>query len=138
MGNPRVYQYPAEECDVLDKERLRQFRDKRGEWISWLRGHDPHSIWRQITTILWDDVLFRTANDLRRQALDHPSENVGFNDAVLRLFDAGFVATQVTAIRRLTDRQPKDRTKGVISLRRLVADIRVSVVRVFGTGSGLK
>lgn len=118
--------YPAEECDVLDKEGLRRFRDKRSEWISWLRSDDPHSIWGQITNILWSDVLFRTANDLRRQALAHPSENVGFNGAVLRLFDAGFVATQVTAIRRLTDRQPRDPTKGVISLRRLVADIRAS------------
>jgi len=119
-----MYQYPVEQCDVSDKERLRQFREKRAEWITWLRGDDPHSIWRQITALLWDDVLFRTVNDLRREAVERPSEGVGFNGAVLRLFDAGFVTTQVTAIRRLTDRQPRDPTKGVISLRRLIADIR--------------
>lgn len=119
-----MYQYPVEECDVSDLECLRQFRAKRAEWITWLRGTDPHSIWRQITDLLWDDVLFRTVNDLRHQALNHPSEGVGFNDAVLRLFDAGFITTQATAIRRLTDRQPRDPTKGVISLRRLVADIK--------------
>jgi hypothetical protein len=118
--------YPVEECDVLDKEGLRLFRDKRSEWISWLQGDDPHSIWRQITTILWFDVLFRTVNDLWRHGLDHPSENVGFNHAVLHLFNAGFVTTQVTAIRRLTEPQPKNPTKGVISLRRLVGDIRDS------------
>ena len=119
-----MYQYSVEQCDVSDPECLRQFRDKRTEWITWLRGNDPHSIWRQITALLWDDVLFRTVNDLRREARECPSESVGFNSPVLRLFDAGFVTTQVTAIRRLTDRQPKDSTKGVISLRRLIADIR--------------
>jgi hypothetical protein len=119
-----MYQYPVEECDVRDLDSLRQLRVKRAEWITWLRGDDPHSIWRQITALLWNDVLFRTVNDLRRIALEKPNGGVGFNDAVLRLFDAGFVTTQVTTIRRLTDRQPKDPTKGVISLRRLVADIR--------------
>ncbi len=119
------YEYQIEACDVLDKERVKQLREKRKEWISWLRGNDPHSIWRQITSLLWDDVLFRTVNDLRRHAAENPSAKVGFNGPVLRLFDVGFITTQVTTIRRLTDRQPKDPTKGVISLRRLVADIRV-------------
>ncbi len=121
-----MYQYPVDECDVCDLKRLRQFRDKRAEWISWLRSDDPHSIWKQFHALFWDDVLFRTVNDLRRQALDRPSEGVGFNGAVLRLFDAGFVTTQVTTIRRLTDPQPRDPKKGVISLRRLVKDIRAS------------
>jgi hypothetical protein len=124
MTNQCMYQYPVEECDVRDLDSLRQLRVKRAEWITWLRGDDPHSIWRQITALLWNDVLFRTVNDLRRIALEKPNGGVGFNDAVLRLFDAGFVTTQVTTIRRLTDRQPKEPTKGVISLRRLVADIR--------------
>lgn len=118
------YEFPIEACDVLDKERVKQLREKRKEWISWLRGNDPHSIWRQITSLLWDDVLFRTVNDLRRHAAENPSAKVGFNGPVLRLFDVGFITTQVTTIRRLTDRQPKDPKKGVISLRRLVADIR--------------
>ncbi len=121
-----MYQHAIEQCHVLDKERLRLFRDKRETWRFWLRGDDPHSIWKQIWALLWDDVLFRTVNDLRRHALDHPSDTVGFNSAVLRLFDAGFVTTQVTAIRRLTERQPRDPAKSVISLRRLVDDIRAS------------
>ncbi len=42
----------------------------------------------------------------------------------MRLFDTGFVAIQTTAIRRLTERSLEDPSKGVISLRRLVDDIR--------------
>lgn len=119
-----MYQYPVEKCDVRDLDRLRKFREKRAEWISWLHGDDPHSIWGQIHALLWDDVLFRTVNDLRRHAIDFPSGRVGFNSAVLRMFDAGFVTTQVTAIRRLTDPQWNQPHKGVISLRRLIDDIR--------------
>jgi hypothetical protein len=82
------YGHPIEACDVLDKARLTQLREKRKGWISWLRANDPHSIWRQITSLLWDDVLFRTINDLRRYATENPSAKVGFNGPVLRLFSA--------------------------------------------------
>lgn len=119
-----MYKYPIEKCDVLDKENLNRFRDKRAEWISWLLGNDAHSIWRQISSLLWDNTLFMTINDLRRLAAERPDESVGFNSAVMRMFDAGFIATQVTAIRRLTDKQPQGPDKGVISLRRLVEDIK--------------
>ncbi len=119
-----MYQYPVEQCDISNQERLLLYRSKRAEWINWLRGNDSHSIWRQINNLLWEDLLFRTVNDLRRNAIEYPSKDVGFNDAVLRLFDAGFVTTQVTAIRRLTDKQPRDPKKGVISISRLITDIR--------------
>ena len=122
-----AYKYPVEECDVEDKDRLHQFRKMRTKWIEWLRGHDIHSIRPQINKLLWDDVLFRTVNDLRRLAIENPNEDVGFNEAVLSLFDAGFVATQATAIRRLTERPmatSRNKNRGVISLGRLITDIK--------------
>lgn len=125
-----MYKYPVCDCDVQDKERLKVFRKKREEWIAWLRGNDPHSIWRQINRLLWDDILFRTLNDLRRAAAEHPSQSVGFSSDVLRLLDAGFVTTQATAIRRLTDKPSSDPKKGVISLRRLIADIQAHLDRI--------
>lgn len=117
------YQYPISECDVKDDAKLETFRTKRSEWISWLKSDDPHSIWPQINQLLWDDVLFQTVNDLRREATEHPTEEVAFNGSVLRLLDAGFVTTQATAIRRLTDKPSDDPKKGVLSLRRLIKDI---------------
>jgi hypothetical protein len=118
------YQYPISQCDVKDSAKLEIFRRKRREWISWLKSDDPHSIWPQINQLLWDDVLFRTVNDLRREATEHPTEEVAFNGNVLRLLDAGFVTTQATAIRRLTDKPTNDPKKGVLSLRRLIKDIK--------------
>lgn len=107
-----------ERVDVVDVARFEQFRKKRLEWLSWLNGDDPHSIWRQISALLWDYVLFLTLNDLRNDAAQSQAEGVGFNEPVLRLFDAGFVATQATGIRRLADKR-----NDVISLQRLVDDM---------------
>ena len=113
-----------EQCDVHDIEKLRVFRDRRAQWIAWLDDRDPHSIWKQIGTMHWDAVLFRTINDLRRAANERPTAAIGFNQPVIRLFDAGFVATQALAIRRLTDPPGRDPDKGVVSVRRLLQDIR--------------
>lgn len=121
-----MYKYPIEECDVDDKDQLRKFREKRAEWLTWLNGKDPHSIWPQISTLLWNAVLFHTVNDLRREARESPSADVGFNGAVIRLFDAGFVSTQATAIRRLTDEKDNRPERDVISLRRVIADIKAN------------
>ena len=112
------YQYPVSECRAGNRENLETFRGKRQEWLLWMDGSAPHSIWPQIRQMLWDDVLFRTINDLREEATARPTPSVGFNGPALRLFQAGFLATQVMAIRRLTD----DR-KDVLSLRRLIKEI---------------
>jgi hypothetical protein len=97
------------------------FREKRDIWISWLAGEDLHAIWRQIAQLLWDYAFFQTLNELREEADRKPTEGVGFNPQVLCLLDAGFVATQASGVRRLVDRG-----KDVISLGRLVDDIRHS------------
>ena len=89
-----------------------------------MNGDDLHSIWRQQSSLLWDYALFLTINELRKEAGQNPTKGVGFNAAVLRLFDTGFAVAQVTGIRRLTEKQWKDPLKRVISLRSLVDDIR--------------
>ena len=130
MNTSTDYRYAEDECDVIDKDKLRRYRAKRAEWISLIHSDDPHSIWRQISSLLWDEVLFRTINDLRRRAVENVFPSVGFNGSVLRMFDTGFVTTQVTAIRRLTERQPKNPDKGIVSLRRLVSDIRTAIPEI--------
>ena len=108
----------------MDTERLQKFLTKRKEWLSWLNGDDQHSIWRQITSLLWDYALFKTIRELRVEAAQNPSEGIGFNAPVLRLLESGFVITQATGIRRLSERQSRDRTKHVISLRALLDEIK--------------
>ena len=65
-------------------------------------------------------------NELRRIAFTEPSESVAFNGSVINLFDAGFVVTQATAIRRLIEKSKSDPKLAVISLRSVLADIEES------------
>ena len=91
--------------------------------MQWLNGQDPHSVSRQIYSMLWDYALFCSVNELRRIAVTEPESGTGFNGPVIRLFDAGFVAVQATTIRRLIE-EPKSNPKlAVISLRSILRDI---------------
>lgn len=127
-----MYKYPVDQCNVQDKAKLAEFREKRATWIKFLSEDDEHAIWSQINRMLWDDTVFRSVNEARRLATADPKPDVGFNEAVIRLFDAGYVATQTTTIRRLTEVWPprsgqKDPKRAVISLPRILAEIRESL-----------
>jgi hypothetical protein len=115
---PHDYAYPIAQCDVTTEKRaaLESYRDKRRLWLSWIDTDEHHAIWRVLSSMVWTDVSFR--------ALTHfavNDENNGLNNTLLAeaLLD-GHVATQVLAIRRLMD----DRNSDIISLRRLVKDLR--------------
>ena len=118
------YSYSTEQCDIEDKTKAELFRRRREEWDKWLIGPDPHAISRQISSMLWSHALFCIVNDLRNTAKAQPQSGVGFNDPVLRLFDAGFVSTQATAIRRLIEKPDPNPKKAVISLRSILAEMK--------------
>ena len=118
------YTYSIDQCDILDKWKGEAFRQKRLQWTEWLKGEDPHSISRQIYSMLWDHALFCVVNELRKIAGTEPENGVGFNGPVIRLFDAGFVTTQATTIRRLIEKPKANPKWAVISLRRVLKDIK--------------
>ena len=109
--------------DALPNE---QFRKKRLEWLSCLNGDDIHAIWRQETSLLWDLALFLTIKELRKDAAQNPKKEVGFNEPVFRLLEAGFAATQAVGIRRLTEKQSSNELRRVNSLKALIDDIRAN------------
>ncbi|MBM4293803.1 MAG: hypothetical protein FJ126_02725 [Deltaproteobacteria bacterium] len=111
-------------CDVHDKKKLALFINKRNEWKRLLLEGSPHSIYNQIVRLLWNDAVFRTFNEARRLTIEHSSPNCGLNGPLLRLLDEGFVASQIMAIRRLTDRNFREPEKAVISLIRVIDDIK--------------
>ncbi len=124
MKKQYAYNYAIEQCDILDKKKGEAFRKKRLQWMKWLHGKDPHSISRQISSMLWDHALFLTVNELRRIAATEPENGVGFNGPVIRFFDAGFATTQATTIRRLIEKSKSDPKLAVISLRSVLEDIK--------------
>src|ERR1700730_9061572 len=115
---PDDYAYPIAQCDVTTEKRaaLQSYRGKRHLWLSWIDSDEHHAIWRVLSSMVWTDVSFRV---LTHFAVN--DENNGLNNSLLAeaLLD-GHVATQVLAIRRLMD----DGNSGIISLRRLVKDLR--------------
>lgn len=110
-----AYKYKLGRCKVKDKDRLREFRQLRKKWISWING--PIII--EIASMMTNDVLFRTINEARRIATEKPDDTVDFNGHVAHLLDAGFVTAQLMSIRRLVDE-----SDDVISLRRLYGDLK--------------
>src|SRR5271170_3399519 len=107
------FQYRAEDCDVVCKEHLRQFRAEKLNWLFWLHDDKQHAIFQQVASLLWDYALFRTLNDLRVRAAQSKTEGVEFNAPILSLLDSGFVAKQAMGIRRLIDKRDN-----VVSLKR--------------------
>ena len=114
---PETYKYSLDQCDVPKERRsaLESYRDKRRDWIAWLDEDKDHAIWTTLSQMVWNDVAFRTLAEL---AINNPNGCLG-NSLITEKLINGHVATQVLAVRRLVDK-----TRGVISLRRLLTDVR--------------
>jgi len=117
------YKYDADQCSVDDKALLIEFREKRSEWIDWLERDVHHNIWGQIHSIMWNDPAYRSLNEARRFASAN-KPTAAINGMLGEFIDRGYVSTQILDICKVTDRSNDDPKKGVISLRRLLDDIR--------------
>jgi hypothetical protein len=111
------YAYTLDQCDVPIERRaaLELFRNKRRLWTSWISTDEHHAIWTVVSAMVSTDASFRAlasfASDEETTALS--------NDLLNEALITGHVATQLLAIRRLMDN-----SKNVISLRRLLKDVR--------------
>jgi hypothetical protein len=119
----KEYAYDVDQCSVQDKARLTAFREKRSEWIGWLERDAYHSIWSQIHLIMWNDAVYRSLNEARRFASEE-SPTASLNGMFGEFLDRGYVSTQVLDICKITDRSNGNPEKGVVSLWRLLEDIR--------------
>lgn len=114
--------WPIDDCDVQDKQRLRHFRQKRAQWVDWLKGDDEHSIRRQIRNMSASYLTWRAVKESRRIAEERGIQSAAQNGILGEFIDIGFATTQAMAVRRLMDRNPNDKKKGVVSLQRLFDD----------------
>jgi hypothetical protein len=113
------------DCDVQDKERLALFRAKLREWKKCLNDeNDSHSIFHQITTLMWDDTIWRTFNEARGLSEQTHDPSTGLQGTLIDLFDRAFLLShQPMAIRRLTEPHQYDPKRAVYSLGSLLGDI---------------
>ena len=95
------------------------YRAKRRQWLAWLDADEHHAIWMNLSSMVWTDVSYRTLRQLIIDQEDRNETSCLHNTLIAEQVIQGYVARQVLGIRRLLDK-----TSGVISLRRLIIDLR--------------
>lgn len=113
------YKAPIDQCDVADRKRLEQYREKRYKWLSWyeLRKGEPNTIQQQIFSMMFLDMAYRILASAR-QSTEQDLAFSAQSGLLAHFLDQGYGATQVLAIRKLLDK-----SKDVFSLRRLLDDM---------------
>jgi hypothetical protein len=124
FGSAMTYEYAIQDCDVADRAQLAIYRDKRAEWLHLLNGDLDHAVWRQITAMLWNDAVFRMANEARRLSRQGGYQSSARNWTLAQFMDQGFVATQTLSIRKLMEKASANPARQVVSLRRVLDDIK--------------
>lgn len=123
---------PIDQCDVVNKNALAAYRSKAANWHRWLRTDTRHALWKQIYSMLIEDLTFRTLS----AAAEADPESALRSPILARGLIAGYAAMQGLAIRRLVDID-----RGVISLRRLIIELQnsrdVLTREVYVAGTGL-
>lgn len=118
------WRYRIEDCDVRDRGRLVGFRAALEEWHELLIGDPEQSISNQFADMLWQDAAWRSANEARRYTKDN-GPNASVAPLLGAMLDSGYVAGQVISITRLLEwSNPKKPSKGVVSLRRIVDEMK--------------
>lgn len=117
------YHFPVSRCKVIDKPLLRQFREKRKEWLKKLHGRDFHAIFGQLTQLAWKEAVYRTVVEAIKFRNAKKTRNMGINEAVFNLLKEGFFRDQATAIRRITDPQDPLPYRKIVSLLSIVEDM---------------
>lgn len=110
---------PIDQCDVVDRKRLEEYRKKRYKWLSWyeLRKGEPNTIQQQVFSMMFLDMAYRILASAR-QSTEQGAASSAQSGLLAHFLDQGYVATQVFAIRKLLDK-----SKDVFSLRRLLDDM---------------
>ncbi len=115
---------PLDICDVLNKENLRKFLDKRSEWISWLNGGDQNSVWKQLTAMEWNHRIFLMINECTGIAAGQEISVAARNLLLAEFINQGYAANQSLGIRKqLEPGRKHEPDKQIISLRRTLDDI---------------
>ena len=117
-----TYSEPPEECDVEDREAFIAFRAKRLEWLALLRDDPEHSIYSQLSSLVWQDSVFRLFNEIWRTT--PPDQPTALRNSLLaEALGSGYVTGMILGVGRLTDPAERKAERGVVSLRRVFEDI---------------
>jgi AbiU2 len=107
----------AEMSEVIDRQRLAAYLAKKAQWLSWYEtgAGESNSLQDQWFSMLLSEMSFRVAQE---EVTKEPSSPLNI-PLVAHLLSTGYFSSQVLATRRMFDGR-----KDVVSLRRLINDIR--------------
>ncbi len=131
------FQVSIDDCDVADKKKLIQYRERWLAWMSWYEHAPdrPHSIESQIHRLLFNDLTYRASVSVRESVASEIAISAR-TPTLAYLIDQGYVLSQILALQKLLD----DRSD-VVSVRRLLKDVsknrRVITREVYVSGDGL-
>jgi hypothetical protein len=102
---------------VVDQQQLAMYLAKRTKWLSWYEtgAGESNSLQDQWFSMLLSEMSYRVARD---DAAQEPASTLNI-PLVAHLLNSGYLSSQVLATRRLLDKR-----SDVVSLRRLIDDIR--------------
>lgn len=116
------YRIPADQCDVHDRASFVEFRTQRSKWLDLLERDTEHSISAQLSSLVWQDAVFRL---LVKAATSTPDgRQTALNNTLLHeALRSGYVTAMILGVGRLTDPPEKNVTRGVVSLKRLISEL---------------
>lgn len=94
---------PIEDCDVEDKIGLCRYRMLRSKCIDSLVGDRHNSVQAQLRSMIARQAFFEAVEITRKNSTDRRIQSALHSGALQDFMDAGYVATQAMAFRRLVD-----------------------------------
>jgi hypothetical protein len=82
---------------------LQKFKSLHKQWIEWLAGEIRHSVFSQLTYIMYDTLIYRTILKARTLCEKTNNGKLKLNYAIHYLIDKCYFESQALAIRRLID-----------------------------------
>jgi len=98
--------------------------EKRQQWLKILNGADRHSVSNQLARIGWDFAAFAAINEARRIAPTDANGNARLHGLLHNLLDRGFFASQLLAIRCLSDKGRLEGERASWSLTGLLDELK--------------
>lgn len=117
------FKFDEGKCDVVDRHKLKRYREHAERWFAWLASDEEHAISKQLSDLLWHDAVFRVLNEARRLAGAEASASRA--PLLAQFIDQGYVSGQVLGISKLVESSPDgpNTTRGVVSLKRVVDEL---------------
>jgi hypothetical protein len=93
-------------------------------WVDCIKGNDINSVFQQISLMIWDTAIFRLVIEGRQIQIEKNFDNPAINGSLHSFIDRNYLQSQVTFIRRLTDKYyGLTGKKAVYSIYALINDI---------------